>query len=645
MHYMEIAPKTIIRLDSQTFTYSSDDKLAIGSLVIITVGKKQHIGVVMSHTTKPTYVVKPIESALDLAPLPKPLLDTAVWMSEYYRSHLALALQTILPANLTVKRRQHFLIKEAKEQNRTSIVLTKDQSDALKTINNTVSGTILLHGITGSGKTRIYIEATRRALASNRSAIVLVPEISLTSQIYQEFAREFPDVILTHSRQTEAERHLAWLEALTSDKPRVVIGPRSALFLPLRDIGIVIIDESHEPSYKQEKSPRYSALRTGAVLASKHGAKLILGSATPSIDDYYLATKNNNPIITIHSLARADAKKPTVETIDMTKRLNFSIHPFISNELISQITSSLEQHRQTLIFHNRRGSSTMTICSNCGWQAGCARCFVPLTLHADKHILLCHICGSTAKVPTSCPECNNPDIIHKGIGTKSIEAALTKLFPKARIARFDGDNIKNDTVDKRYDELKDGSIDIIIGTQVIAKGLDLPLLRTVGIVQADSGLHLPDYSAAERTFQLLSQAIGRVGRSSQDTTVVIQTYQPKHPAIIDSTTQNYAEFYKRTIALRHHTNFPPFTYLLKAVCIYKTEAAAIKNAKKIVTALKGAEPSVEVLGPTPAFYERQRDSYRWQIIVKSPSRAKLAALVAHIPSTHWQYELDPINLL
>lgn len=644
-YYMEIAPNAIVRPTSSTFTYRSVEKIPIGSLVRISVGKKTYTGVIMAHVDKPSYDVKPIDQVLELPPLPRPLIDMAVWMAEYYQSHLALVLQTILPAKLTTKRRDRASSPLPSATKRTKYVFTPDQLKALETIEKTTTGTILLHGVTGSGKTKIYIEAVRKALTDGLSAIILVPEISLTSQIYQEFASEFPDVLLTHSRQTEAERHLAWVEALTSNKPRVVIGPRSALFLPLQSIGIVIIDESHEPSYKQEKSPRYSALRVGSILAAKHGGKLILGSATPNIDDYYIATQTNQPIVTMDTLARSEAKPPAVSTVDMTKRLNFSIHPFISNILISEIKQSLEQNRQTLIFHNRRGSSTMTLCNNCGWQAGCARCYIPLTLHADQHQLICHICGTSSSVPTTCPECKNPDIIHKGIGTKSIETALAKLFPEARIARFDGDNIKDSTVEKRYDELKNGLIDIIIGTQVIAKGLDLPLLRTVGIIQADAGLHMPDYSAAERTFQLLSQAIGRVGRSSDDTVAIIQTYQPNHAAIVDSSTQNYTEFYERTIALRRHTVFPPFTFLLKAICAYKTETAAIKNAKKLAIKLREVDPSVEILGPTPAFYERRRDNYRWQIIVKSPSRAKLAALVPHIPGTHWQYELDPINLL
>jgi len=242
--------------------------------------------------------------------------------------------------------------------------------------------------------------------------------------------------------------------------------------------------------------------------------------------------------------------------------------------------------------------------------------------------------------------CHAADIIHKGIGTKLIESELRKLFPEKTIMRFDGDSELGESIEQKYKELYDGDIDLIIGTQVIAKGLDLPKLRTVGVIQADSGLSLPDYGASERTFQLLAQVVGRVGRSNHPTKVIVQSYQPTHPAVVDGLSQNYADFYTNTLTERKRALFPPFVHLLKLTCIYKTEAAAIKNAQKLAAELRTIAPStVQILGPTPAFYERQRDTYRWQLTLKSSKRADLAALLAHLPTTHWQYELDPISLL
>ncbi|HEX6416724.1 MAG TPA: primosomal protein N' [Candidatus Saccharimonadales bacterium] len=646
MHYYEVAPNQIVRANSPSFTYSSEAALRVGQLVIVEVGKKQLIGVVLRPTTKPSYDTKHIVNALDLPALPEPLVQLASWMSEYYHTHLANVLQTILPRGLQKNRRKRENVSQASFRDRTKIVFTPDQKQALRQLDDMPPGSALLHGITGSGKTHVYIEQARRTLDKGRSVIVLVPEIALTSQVVDEFSHHFSDIILTHSRQTEAERHIAWIEALTSPKPRVVIGPRSALFMPLASVGLVIIDEAHEPSFKQEQAPRYSALRAASILMKSTGGKLVLGSATPSIADYYLAESSDRPIISMSSRAREGAVKPDVTLVDMTKRANFKKHRFLSDKLLLKLEETLASGNQALIFHNRRGSASTTLCENCGWSAICPRCFVPYTLHADKHQLRCHICDTTERVPTSCPECHSADIIHKGIGTKLIESELQKFFPKKVIARFDGDNETGESVDKRYKELYEGDIDIIVGTQVIAKGLDLPKLRTVGVIQADAGLSLPDYASSERTFQLLAQVIGRVGRSHHKTDVVVQSYQPTHPSVVSGIAQDYEAFYSTALDERKRGHFPPFSYLLKLTCVYKTEAAAIKNARQLAGVLRRELPShIQILGPTPAFYERQHDTYRWQLVLRSSRRANLVKALDFLPPTHWQSELDPISLI
>jgi primosomal protein N' (replication factor Y) len=646
MHYYEVAPTQIIRATSASFTYASESPLAIGTLVAIEVGKKSLTGVVLRSVAKPAYDTKPISAVIEEYPLPSQLVQLAEWLSSYYATHLATVLQTVLPRGIQKTRRDRKFVARESLRDRTNIVFTTEQNTAITTVESMTPGTALLHGVTGSGKTHVYIELAKRTLARGQSVILLVPEIALTSQLVDEFSHHFSHTILTHSRQTEAERHLAWRDSLTSSEPRVAIGPRSALFLPLAHVGLIIIDEAHEPSFKQEQSPRYSALRAASVLASFHKAKVVLGSATPAIADYYLAEQSGRPIITMTTRARDNAVAPTVTLVDMTKRANFKRHRFLSDKLLEQLTETLASGNQGLVFHNRRGSASTTLCENCGWSAACSRCFIPLTLHADKHHLRCHVCGIIENVPTSCPECHAADIIHKGIGTKLIESELRKLFPDKIIARFDGDSESGESIEEKYKELYNGEIDIIIGTQVIAKGLDLPKLRSVGVVQADSGLSLPDYGSSERTFQLLAQVIGRVGRSHHATSVIVQSYQPTHPAVVDGLAQDYAHFYEAAIAERQRAHFPPFTYLLKLTCIYKTEAAAIKNAQKLAKELRAAgREDVQLLGPTPAFYERQRDTYRWQLTLKSPKRSALVAILPLVPPTHWQYELDPISLL
>ncbi len=646
MHYYEVAPNQIIRLDSEFFTYSSDIILAIGQIVLIEVGKKQIVGVILRQTTKPKYHTKPIISIIEQNPLPHQLVQLSSWMSKYYVTPLATVLQTILPRGLQKKRRPQTNQPQITKRDRTNIVFNPEQNTVINTLYQHDSGTFLLQGITGSGKTELYIDLAKKTINSGQSVIILVPEIALTPQLISEFNNHFNDLLLTHSKMSESARHHVWLESLNSTTPRVVIGPRSALFTPLKNIGAIIIDEAHEPSFKQDQSPKYSALRVATMLGRFHDAKVIFGSATPSVIDRYLAEQSNRPILQLTKLARTGSIPPSVELIDMTKRVNFNGHRFLSTKLIEQITNTLSIGKQTLIFHNRRGSTSTTLCVDCGWTAQCPRCFLPLTLHTDKHIMLCHICGYKSDVPTSCPTCGSADIIHKGIGTKLIEAELRKLFPSANIARFDADNNTDEAVNARYGELYDGSIDIAIGTQIIAKGLDLPHLRTVGIIQADAGLAMPDFSTNERTFQLLAQVVGRVGRNEHQTQVVVQSYQPTHPSITHGLKQDYESFYNQTLIERQRGLFPPFRHLLKLTCIYKREAAAIKNSQALAKELRTKiNPAVQILGPTPAFYERQHDTYRWQLVLKSPKREYLIDTIKLVPTTHWQFDLDPTSLL
>ena len=646
MYYYEVAPTQIVRNGVDSFTYCSEDHLTVGQVVRISVGKKMMTGLIVSVAEKPSYDVKPIDSVLEPRPLPGPLVELARWLSVYYCTPLAQTLQTLLPSGAHKNRRDSTSIISVSKRKRTHYVLNDIQRNAVETIDTSGIGTTLLHGVTGSGKTAVYIELAKRQISLGHSVIILVPEIALTSQLVAEFSQHFNDILLTHSRQTEAERHKVWKEALHSDSPRVVVGPRSALFIPVRSVGLIVIDEAHEPSYKQEQSPRYHALRAAHYLAEQAEAKVVLGSATPSVVDYYLAQSTKRPIIRMDKPAVPSANKAAVQVIDMTKRTHFKRHRFLSDQVIAQIEQDVASGKQVLLFHNRRGSAPTTLCEQCGWQAGCPRCFVPLTLHADKHEMRCHICNFNARVPTSCPECGNASIVHKGIGTKLIESEVRRLFPKLNIARFDGDSGTEETVEARYNELYDATIDIIIGTQVIAKGLDLPNLHTVVVVQGDAGLSLPDYTSAERTFQLLAQVVGRVGRTSADTNVIVQSYQPTHPAITLGLAQDYMGFYELALQQRNRSHFPPFTYLLKLQCSYKTEAAAIRNAQTLATTLRAQlPPDVRLLGPTPSFYERAGGMYRWQLVLKSPKRSYLTDALALLPAKNWQYELDPISLL
>ena len=646
MQFYEVAPTKIFRANANLLTYSANTTYSVGALVLVPIGKTNTPAVVVRKVSKPTYETKEIIQLIEEMPLPSHIIQAALWMSTYYRTPLATVLQTVLPTGLLKKRRPIMAKAQTQIRDRTKIVFNKGQQAALEQIMQNNRGAVLLHGVTGSGKTELYKEIARRVTAAGSSAIVLVPEIALTSQIVQEFQHEFPNLIITHSQMTEAQRHTAWRNALLSTTPQVIIGPRSALFMPVSKLGAIMVDEAHEPSYKQEQAPRYSALRVASIMGKATSAKVVFGSATPLVADYYTAKSQGSPIVSLSRPAKKGTLAPTVSLIDMKQRTNFKQHRFLSDELLKSIAANLQNGTQTLLFHNRRGSASVTLCENCGWAAQCPRCFVPQVLHSDAYNLSCHICGQTNKVPSSCPVCSGASIIHKGIGTKLIESELRRLFPKANIARFDSDNLADETVHERYKELYDGTIDIAIGTQVVAKGLDLPKLQTVGVIQADTSLALPDYSSNERTFQLLAQVVGRVGRDDRSTNVVVQSYQPSHPVVQFGLSQNYSEFYDYIIAERRRANFPPFKFLLKLTNVYKSEAAAVRSARMLAQQLGGQlSADIEVLGPTPSFYERQGSTYRWQLVLKSSKREPLVTALDYLPPSHWQATLDPTSLL
>lgn len=646
MYYYNIAPVKIIKNDQSLFTYQSKNRLAIGSIVMVSIGKKELIGVIFSESKKPTFKTKDIIKVVEESPLPKHLLSLSLWMSSYYVTPLATVLQTVLPSGLAKKRRersQHESIISL--FSRTKLLLNEHQLKALARIDNSPASTILLHGITGSGKTNVYIKLILETLKSGCSAIILLPEISLTSQITTQLNKYIANKkIIIHSKQTPAERHLSWRDALISDEPIVVVGPRSALFAPVKKLGLIIVDEAHEPTLKQDQSPKYDALRAASFIAKDSNIKTILCTATPLLLDNYLAS-SNDALVKIDQKATKTTRS-SISIIDIKSRQLFKKHRFLSDKVIQSVSRNIEQGSQTLFFHNRRGSANLVVCESCGWQALCDQCLLPLTFHQNKHVLMCHSCGSTHKFLTRCPTCNGTSIIHKGIGTQALESEISKLWPKASIVRLDSDSDDNLEDNLVYKKILEGKTKIIIGTQSVAKGLDLPNLRTVVVTQADLGLSLPDFSSEERTFQLLSQVVGRVGRRNSESEAIIQTYQPDNPVIKLGVEQNYSEFYNYCIEKRRVSNFPPFSFLLKLTCTYKNEENCIKQSSSLTGKIRQRYKNITVSSPMPAFHERSRNGFRWQLIIKSRSRQTLVRIISELPnSPHWQYDIDPHNLL
>lgn len=655
--YYQVIPTKIFHqstnLSDNLLIYSSTKTILKGQIVLIPLGKNIVPGIIynqVSLTQKPSYKIKSIENILDLPPIPQHLIDAAIWLSSYYLSPLPSVINLLLPKGITKNRRIKNISKPLNKYPpfsiKKTVPLNQFQKVALKELSSIPSHTKLLHGVTGSGKTNIYLSLVLEQFKKQRSSIILVPEISLTSQLIQQFQTYFHDsVIAIHSKQTESNRHQIWQHILKSSKPLIIIGARSAIFSPLQNLGLIIIDEAHDAAYYQENPPRYSALRLSSYIANTKNISCVYGTATPLIEDFYLAEKNH-AYVSLTQKAKMVTSSPHIQLIDLKDSSAFSQNRYFSDPLIKNITQNLTKHQQTLIFHNRRGSAPLTICNHCGWQALCPNCLLPLTLHSDKFCLICHTCGHTEAVPKSCPNCSHPEIIHKGFGTKLLENELKKLFKTANIMRFDADSVTTESLNQFYNQIKNNTVDILIGTQLLAKGFDLPHLATVGIVQADNGLSLPDYSAEERSFQLLTQVIGRVGRGHlSDASVFVQTYQPDHPIIHFALENNYHAAYQYLIKKRQSTHFPPYYYLAKLYLTQKTEKTVIKKIRELYTILH-SQNHLFLSAPTPAFHEFSTSGYTWQIILKSTSRQKIVSAIQSVKDfPNLRYILDPPSLL
>lgn len=640
-------------------TYFYEGELMIGQVVKVPVGKRELVGVVMENLgerVEASFQVKAVSEVIAQAVLPEYVVQAAKWLAEYYAVPLAVTMKMFLPTGVEKKRRVGAGVNLAGEAKMRLplIELNDEQQAAVREILAAGKGTRLLHGVTGAGKTNVYLALTAEILRQGKSVIVLVPEISLTSQVERVFMESFGErVMVIHSKQTEAVRHQKWKEALeltTGVTPKIILGPRSALTLPVPNLGLIVVDEAHEPAYFQENSPRYSAVRLASKIAEVKGILTVLGTATPTAADYFLAEERGG-VVKLLKRAKKLAREPEVTVVDMRERANFRRSRYFSEVLMRKIERNLKEGLQTLIFHNRRGSAPVTMCEECGWQAMCPTCFLPLTLHHDAYKLACHACGYTTAVQSFCPSCGQPEVLHKGFGTKMLEMELSKRFPEAKIARFDADTEKGKEMAARYDEVRKGEIEIIVGTQGLAKGFDLPRLATVGVVQADSGLMLPDFAASERTYQLLTQVMGRVGRGHVPTAeVVVQSYQPENFVIQAAVNGGYEEFYRELIKERKAGFLPPFAYLGIVEVVYKTEVAAVRNINELRAELarKAGELGVKVrISPAmPAFHERSARGYHWRVVLRARQRRELVRLLAELPEgKKYSVTIDPVTLL
>jgi primosomal protein N' (replication factor Y) len=604
-------------------------------------------GFVLGEVKKPGFATKSIKTLLSEQPLPKHCLELAGWLEEYYVCTPSEAMRQFAPSKPTIRKISVDEVAAVAEPQQLEMdkPLTADQKKALSFIRKNPNTTSLLHGNTGTGKTRVYLELAQETLKAGKSVILLTPEIALTSQLAAAVEQQLPSpTYVLHSQLTASQRKKIWLAILESSEPTVIIGPRSALFSPVKDLGLIVIDEAHEPAYKQESSPRYHAVRVASQLGNLTGAEVLLGTATPLVTDYYLA-KQHGSITRMTQMAISDITSVVkTEIVDLKDHASFSRNPFLSNQLIDAITTTLSSNKQVMLYLNRRGTARLILCKICGWQLLCPNCDIPLVYHGDHHEVRCHTCGYNAVPPVACANCGNPDIIYRSMGTKALLENAAKLFPQFRIARFDSDNLVGERVHETYSKLKTGEIDILVGTQLLAKGFDLPKLGLVGVISADGSMGLPDYSSEERTFQLLYQVIGRVGRGHGKGRVVVQTYEPDSAVLRAAINRDYISFYEYLIKERQAFRFPPFAYLLQLTCRRASAASAQKAAENLKVKLSALGLPVEIIGPTPAFYARRGDSYSYQLVAKSKSRDHLVTLARAAPAD-WTTNLDPADLL
>jgi len=501
--------------------------------------------------------------------------------------------------------------------------------------------TFLLHGVTGSGKTEVYLQAIAHALAQGKGAIVLVPEISLTPQTVERFKARFSSgplqtlVAVLHSHLSAGERHDEW-HKIRQGRARIVIGARSAIFAPVEPLGLIIVDEEHEHTYKQEEAPRYHARDMAIVRGQLEGAVVVLGSATPSLESYYNCRKGKYTLIELPE--RVDNQKmPHVRVVDMRQAARKGKGPPIfSPQLKEAITQRLERGEQTILFLNRRGYSSSLLCPLCGFVAQCPNCSVSLTYHRTEQKLCCHICGETKPVPAICPneKCRNPGIRYAGLGTQKVEETLAKLFPHARIKRMDSDVMKRKEDYRRVlGDFRIGKTDILVGTQMIAKGLHFPNVTLVGIIYADLALHQPDFRAGERTFQLLTQVAGRAGRGDVEGEVFVQAFTPFHPAIQCARRHDFAGFYEQEIEFREQLKYPPVSRValltLKDRNEDKVKFSADHLKREVENGLRGLKDLI-LAGPAPAPLLRAETYYRYQIMVRTRQMSKLSRLLAKI---------------
>ncbi|WP_276870640.1 primosomal protein N' [Lactococcus taiwanensis] len=502
-------------------------------------------------------------------------------------------------------------------ENDSAKILNSEQNAAYEKIIASSDKPFLLEGITGSGKTEVYLQTIDHFLKLGKTAIMLVPEISLTPQITNRFIARFGDkVAIMHSGLSDGEKYDEWRK-IKSGKAQVVVGARSAIFAPVENLGIIIIDEEHETSYKQDSSPRYHARDIALLRAKWHGARLVLGSATPSLETRARAMRGVYELLLLTKRANEAAILPEIKIIDMRSEISDQSANF-SHSLLTKIKEKIDKDEQVILMLNRRGYSSFVMCRECGFVVDCPNCDISLTLHMDTRTLNCHYCGHVEGIPQTCPNCHSRKIRYYGSGTQKVEEELQEIMPEARVLRMDVDTTRTKNAhEKILEKFGNHEADILLGTQMIAKGLDFPNVTLVGVINADTGLNLPDFRASERSFELLMQVAGRAGRADKKGEVLIQTFNPHHYAIEMTKVQDYEKFYEMEMRFRRELSYPPYYFTVQVLVSHQEEEVAIQKSYEIAQLLKqNLTEKAKILGPTARPIARTHNLYHYQILVK-----------------------------
>lgn len=621
---------------NRPFTYGVPPELVaaalVGSTVEVPFGPRKLTGFVVEVARVPPpdaagHALRPLVRVLDPTPFwGEDLLDLARWMRRFYGCSWLDSLQAAVPgpvlrrvrAARTARRkgRTKVLAPEAPSPLYPEIAPNDAQLAALEAIRQAraTGGTVLLHGVTGSGKTEVYLRAVQEVLAEGRQAVVLVPELALTPQAVERYRGRLGETVgVLHSGLTDPERREHWW-SLKRGELDVALGTRSAVFAPLERPGLFVIDEEHETSYKQEGSPRYHARQVAFQRAARHGAGLVLGSATPSLESYHAAEQGRFRLVELPGRP-GGRPLPSVRIVDM--RRYFRRGRLLSPALADAVRGRVSAGEQVVLLLNRRGFANFLQCQDCGHVPGCGRCSISLTWHRARGLLRCHYCLHQERPPETCPNCRGHRFKHGGAGTERLEEEVQELVPGVPVVRMDSDTTSAAGAHGRLlDRFGSGQAQVLVGTRMIAKGLDFPSVTLVGVVRADAELHLPDFRAAERTFQLLSQVAGRAGRGDRPGEVILQAMDPEHPCLEAAAAHDYGAMYRAELAIRREAGYPPYRRLVRVVLSHPEEARAEAEAERVARGLARALPQAEMVGPAPCPVERLRGRYRWHLLLK-----------------------------